>query len=67
MREGLMNSKYIDPSDKNCDGDNRNNEKNISKIKTYFFSIRFKLIASFLVPIAFIILLGIVSFRVAAG
>nr|WP_308742461.1 methyl-accepting chemotaxis protein [uncultured Anaerocolumna sp.] len=66
MREGLKNSKYIDPSDKNCDGDNRKNEKNISKISKYFFSIRFKLIASFLVPIAFIILLGIVSFRVAA-
>ncbi|WP_313134732.1 methyl-accepting chemotaxis protein [Anaerocolumna sp.] len=66
MRKVLKNSKYIDPSDKDCDGDDRKSENRISKIGTYFFSIRFKLIASFLVPIAFIILLGIVSFRVAA-
>lgn len=66
MRKVLKNSKYIDPSDKNCDEDDRKDEKSISKIGNYFLSIRFKLIASFLVPIAFIILLGIVSFRVAA-
>lgn len=66
MRKALKNSKYKSPSNKNCDGNNINDEKSTSKIKKYFLSIRFKLIASFLVPIAFIILLGIVSFRVAA-
>lgn len=66
MRKVLKNSKYIGPSDKNCDEDDRKVEKSTSKIRKYFLSIRFKLIASFLVPIAFIILLGIVSFRVAA-
>lgn len=66
MRKVLKNSKYIDPSDKNCDGNGGKNKKSISKIINNVFSIRFKLIASFLVPIAFIIILGTVSFRVAA-